>query len=1387
MGLYYNPPPPFMGAAQPLEGKKLDPPQSGPPPQNPPFMGGSAVHKAILGCWAAAVIVSTIMPVVARNLTPPSAPVVSTPLFKKTNFEIYRAWDPPVLAPIVARNLTPPSGPAFVPPISSVVFDSKSTGQITGLGVSTFTDSTLLTVGNNPNRALVVQISLSTAPVTFSCSWDGQAMTQLALILDTGINNTTVLFGLLNPNPGTKTLTGSWSNSSDFIVEATSLYNVDQTSLAKAFPNIATAQGTVSPNSVAVASAPGNMVIAAHTAGDFATTFTATNNTTLFTNSVTHICAAGNIAAGAATITSTATQAVDKPWTSAAVDVQAVRTLPSRWPQEATIAAWNLPSPAPIVGPKLPPQPAAVAAFPFRGSSVSTEVLVAWTAAPFFPIVEVMLDPPIAGPTPQDPPFMGGARVAQAILNAWIPPPPAPIVEVMLDPPIAGPAPTNPPFAGGAAVSQAVLNAWIPPPPAPIVAINLTPPTPPVVIFTPPARLQTEVLSAWQVVAPAAITARNLTPSTPSVATFTPIGSRVSTEVLVNWALLPPAPIVAAKLTPLPAVTLWTPANLTSVTLEGWYRVHDPAAILADGSDLTLISTVVQTWADRSGHGRTISKEGSPGYDANGLSTGHPAATFSSAGFRTAAGAGYPTSAVIGSVVLGSVSSDGRVTSLYDGTVSGHDFDNHGVIPLQTVSGINAQYWFDGFVTNKAYTYGTVALLEGVPLSTTTADVGVNTVQAGTPISVSGITHDRMGLFAQADTGGSNPAGVVAENVLWAGVISLSDLQKLEGYITWNNGQQALLPGGHPYAGGPPLLGPTDNPPFAGSKVPQAILNAWLPPAPAPIVARNLTPPSGPAATNPPFTGALVPVTSLEDWSATIILARNLTPPSGVAFVLPVGTQVPQAVLNAWQAPAFAPILARNLTPPSGPPVPINPVGTWVHQEILNAWLPAAPMPIVAVNLNPPQSGPTPQNPPIIGSQVPEAELVAWIPPPPMPIVARNLNPPIGVAAPTNPPFAGTSVPIAVLDAWIPPAPMPVLAINLNPPISGPLATNPPFTGALVPIVLPDEGFGIIVARNLTPPSAPSNLPLGGGARVPGEVLINWLPAAPVPFLARYAAPASGPAATNPPFAGGARLPLEIQLSWQAAQPGYPPLKTILGIPTAPPPPPPTTTEYSSMFFTQMGQMMMIQGTISGAAATKSFVFSGADATSVGANQFTSTTIDIGPATADRYVILAMSDQNATGISSVTVNGVSLAPDTQNLVSRGAYIWSGLVGVAGGAGPATIVMNFGATAFAGFSDRIVIAWTGRGLTKTNGAAAVATGAGSINLAVTAGDFLISCVPAVETFNGSTETPTATRSKAGAGPVYTQTSAEWNTVVATNAAFAVTSLGGTTNYCAATYH
>lgn len=207
-------------------------------------------------------------------------------------------------------------------------------------------------------------------------------------------------------------------------------------------------------------------------------------------------------------------------------------------------------------------------------------------------------------------------------------------------------------------------------------------------------------------------------------------------------------------------------------------------------------------------------------------------------------------------------------------------------------------------------------------------------------------------------------------------------------------------------------------------------------------------------------------------------------------------------------------------------------------------------------------------------------------------------------------------------------------------------------------------------------------------------------------------------------------------------------------------------------------------------AAGPTFTYAGSDdAFSAGSGSntvFTSTTVNIGAATSDRYVMLAATDQNSHTLTTVTVNGVSLAEQCNDGTSS-ARIWSGLVGATGGAGAATIVLTYVSAAF---DDRIIFVYVGRGMTNTSGAATTATTGGtapaSLNVSVTAGDLLFLTNRFSTTYTGTAPdaTPTATNSRVTGG--MTSTSPYWNTITSTNASFNV-AFGIGANACAATFH
>jgi hypothetical protein len=214
---------------------------------------------------------------------------------------------------------------------------------------------------------------------------------------------------------------------------------------------------------------------------------------------------------------------------------------------QAILASWTAVAPMPVMARNRVPDPPVVTAPPFR--SYNYAIHNAWLAAAPPSQSSTLLNPPVSGPvepTPDDPPFMGGAQVSEQVLVAWLPRPPDPIVARNLDPPISGPPPEDPPFMGGAQVPEQVLLAWLPKPPQPIVTINLPILEPPIGYTPIGARVPAAVMSAWLPPPPDPIVARNLEPpiSGPLPSPFRPIGTRIPIAVQVSWIPPPPQPPV---------------------------------------------------------------------------------------------------------------------------------------------------------------------------------------------------------------------------------------------------------------------------------------------------------------------------------------------------------------------------------------------------------------------------------------------------------------------------------------------------------------------------------------------------------------------------------------------------------------------------------------------------------------------------------------------------------------------------------------------------------------------------------------------------------------------------------------------------------------------------
>lgn len=199
-----------------------------------------------------------------------------------------------------------------------------------------------------------------------------------------------------------------------------------------------------------------------------------------------------------------------------------------------------------------------------------------------------------------------------------------------------------------------------------------------------------------------------------------------------------------------------------------------------------------------------------------------------------------------------------------------------------------------------------------------------------------------------------------------------------------------------------------------------------------------------------------------------------------------------------------------------------------------------------------------------------------------------------------------------------------------------------------------------------------------------------------------------------------------------------------------------------------------------GGPCAPAFTFKGMSSNGDGTTSRTFS-IDIGTASSDRLIVVALGIGNTTGPTSVTVAGVTLTQDVLRANAQTCAVYSGLV--TGGSGTQNITI-----AGVGIFQEVAVAvFAAPGLSSSVVKQTSSNVGGTTSISVAAGDFLvaINATPgANSSYAASTETPTATRNVDTTGPRFT--SAEWLPVISTNASFSVSGNQTPTCVAAATY-
>ena len=240
-------------------------------------------------------------------------------------------------------------------------------------------------------------------------------------------------------------------------------------------------------------------------------------------------------------------------------------------------------------------------------------------------------------------------------------------------------------------------------------------------------------------------------------------------------------------------IPLWTPAQISTAL---WLDA-------ADASTITLNGSTVSQWNDKSGNGRNVSQ---PTASAQPTSNTRTLNGLNVLDFNVD---------IIGrSTPFVTINTPWLVYSV----ITFDSFTGNPVyIGLQGAQTTHIGWSSNGNIQFYNPATGVVGLSGSVITANTPALVGVQYDTTNLTGIYNGAAQGSPAVTIPADTAlfniGSHASGAsnyfdgaIGEIVFIQSTVSLSNRQKLEGYLAWKWGLQANLPVGHPYKNAPPLL-----------------------------------------------------------------------------------------------------------------------------------------------------------------------------------------------------------------------------------------------------------------------------------------------------------------------------------------------------------------------------------------------------------------------------------------------------------------------------------------------------------------------------------------------------------------------------------------------------
>ena len=248
---------------------------------------------------------------------------------------------------------------------------------------------------------------------------------------------------------------------------------------------------------------------------------------------------------------------------------------------------------------------------------------------------------------------------------------------------------------------------------------------------------------------------------------------------------------------PGPGPSLWTPADITT---ETWLDA-------SDASTVTLVGGRVTQWDDKSGNARNATGGNGVQYiesDVNGLNVVNMAGSSADWMFldlNWMAGTKYSITALVTRNDGGGNYFTGRQAGATNGLFH-IGWDNSSTFRLSHFGiGNDFNLSVPAFTTEQLTLFSGKSRTEGKELRYFDP-AGFYTATNGDTLDLASENDATLGNFGNGIWYG----GKVCEFVMTANEISDEDLYKIEGYLAWKWGQEALLPVDHPYHSAAPAI-----------------------------------------------------------------------------------------------------------------------------------------------------------------------------------------------------------------------------------------------------------------------------------------------------------------------------------------------------------------------------------------------------------------------------------------------------------------------------------------------------------------------------------------------------------------------------------------------------